>query len=86
MNTALSPALRSNAAVQAFFDGAGPAAIGAIAGSAVVLASGLQHWWQWLVLAGAAAWLVLLRRGVVLGLIGAAMVGVVAALAGAAVT
>ncbi len=31
--------LRANAAVQAFLDGAGPAAIGAIAGSAVVLAA-----------------------------------------------
>ena len=78
--------LRSNRGVQAFFDGAGPAAIGAIGGSAVVLAAGLNRWWQWLVLAAAAAWLVLLRRGVVVGLLGAALIGVVAALAGAAVS
>lgn len=78
--------LRSNRGVQAFFDGAGPAAIGAIGGSAVVLAAGLSQWWQWLVLAAAAVWLVLLRRGVVVGLLGAGLIGVVAALAGAAVS
>ncbi len=38
--------LRANVWVQAFLDGAGPAAIGAIAGSAILLASEINHVWQ----------------------------------------
>ena len=77
--------LRRNAAVQAFLTGAGPAAIGAIAGAAIPLAMSLTHLWQAGVLAVAAGWLVGLRRGVVSGITGAAALGVVAFLAGAPV-
>ncbi len=46
--------LRANPAVQSFLGGAGPAAIGAIAGSAVPLALALSEPWQFVVLAAAA--------------------------------
>jgi len=75
--------LRANPNVRAFLNGAGPAAIGAILGSAVVLALALSEAWQLAVLAGAAVLLLALRRGVVLTLLLAAAVGVVVALAGA---
>ncbi|MEY9875607.1 chromate transporter [Streptacidiphilus sp. MAP12-33] len=74
--------LRSNAHVQAFLTGAGPAVTGAIAGSAVPLALALGHGWQFAVLAAAALWLVVLRRGVVTALLAAGGLGVVAALVG----
>jgi chromate transporter len=73
--------VRANQRARAFLDGAGPAAIGAIFGSAVTLARELTHPWQFLVLAGALVLLFALRRGVVLTLITAAAVGVVVALA-----
>lgn len=72
--------IRANRDVQAFLDGAGPAAIGAIGGSAVVLASGLSHLWQIGVLAPAALWLVVLRRGVVTALVTAGVLGALATL------
>jgi chromate transporter len=74
--------LRANGHVQAFLTGAGPAVIGAIAGSAVPLALALSHAWQYAILAAAALWLLALRRGVVSALLGAGLLGVVAALAG----
>src|SRR3954451_2946938 len=74
--------LRANPDVRAFLDGAGPAAIGAILGSALVLAAALSEAWQLAVLAGAAVLLLALRRGVVLTLLLAAAAGVVVALAG----
>jgi chromate transporter len=74
--------IRSNPQVQAFLAGAGPAAIGAIAGSAIPLALGLSHLWQASVLAAAVIWLVVLRRNVVTGIVAAGVLGVVAALAG----
>jgi chromate transporter len=77
--------LRGNAGVQAFLTGAGPASIGAIAGATIPLAVSLVHLWQFGVLALAAGWLMVLRRGVVAGIVGAAAVGVIAALAGAPV-
>ncbi|WP_431682654.1 chromate efflux transporter [Kitasatospora sp. KL5] len=75
-------AIRANARVQGFFTGAGPAVIGAIAGSALPLALALQHPWQYAVLAAAALWLLAARRGVVSGLLGAGALGIAAALAG----
>src|SRR3984885_6657742 len=78
-------ALRSNASVQAFLTGAGPAAIGAIAGATIPLGLALSHLWQVGVLAVAAAWLVGLRRGVVTAIAVAAALGVIAALSGAPV-
>ena len=76
-------ALRASRRAQAFLDGSGPAAIGAILGSAVLLAGALSEAWQYAVLAGAAVLLLGLRRGVVLTLLAAAAIGVVIALAGA---
>jgi chromate transporter len=69
--------LRGNAAVRAFLDGAGPAAIGAILGSAITLARALSEPWQFAVLAAAAVVLLVLRRGVVLTLLAAAAGGIV---------
>jgi chromate transporter len=77
--------LRANTRVQAFLTGAGPAAIGAIAGAAIPLGLAIGHLWQLGVLALAAGWLVGLRRGVVSGIAGAAALGVLAFLAGAPV-
>jgi chromate transporter len=78
--------LRHNASIQAFLTGAGPAAIGAIAGATLPLGLALSHLWQVAVLTVAAVWLVALRRGVVAAIAGAGVLGVVAALAGAPVT
>ncbi|MFF0125804.1 chromate efflux transporter [Streptomyces mirabilis] len=78
--------LRASTQVQAFFTGAGPAVIGAIAGSALPLALALDHAWQFAVLAVAALWLLAARRGVVSALLGAAALGILAALAGWPVT
>jgi chromate transporter len=74
--------LRANATAQAFLTGAAPAAIGAIAGSAVPLALAITHLWQVGVLAIAALWLLALRRGVVSALALAAALGLGAALYG----
>ena len=68
--------------LQAFLGGAGPAAIGAILGSAIPLAASLREVWQVAVLAAAAVVLLLLRRGPVLTLVGAGVVGAIVALAG----
>jgi chromate transporter len=73
----------ANRDVRAFFDGAGPSAIGAILGSAIPLALVLQENWQWGVLAGAAVALLALRRGVVLTLLAAGAIGAVAVVLGA---
>ena len=70
------------ASARAFLDGAGPAAIGAILGSAIPLARALAEPWQFAVLAAAALLLLALRRGVVPTLLCAAAVGVVVGLAG----
>jgi chromate transporter len=75
-------ALRGNQRAQSFLDGAGPAAIGAILGSAIPLARALSQPWQYAVLAAAAVLLLGLRRGVVLTLLAAAAAGVIIALAG----
>ncbi|MDA8283164.1 MAG: chromate efflux transporter [Actinomycetota bacterium] len=75
--------IRANSSVQAFLTGAGPAVIGAIAGSAIPLGLALGHLWQLAVLGLAAVWLLALRRGVVIAIIGAGALGVVAVLAGA---
>jgi chromate transporter len=74
--------IRANRSVEAFLTGAGPAVIGAIAGSAIPLGFSLQHLWQIPVLAGALIWLAGLRRGVVSGLLMAGAVGVLLALTG----
>jgi chromate transporter len=75
--------LRGNADARSFLNGAGPAAIGAIFGAAITLATALTEAWQAAVLAAAAVALLLLSRGVVETLLAAGAVGVVAALLGA---
>ena len=73
--------IRGNARARAFLDGAGPAAIGAIFGSAIALTRVLSHPWQYAVLAGALVLLLPLRRGVMLTLLAGAAIGVTIALA-----
>jgi chromate transporter len=74
--------LRDNPRVQDFLAGAGPAAIGAILGSAVPLARAISEPWQYAVLAGAAVLLLVVRRPVVETLLIAAAAGVLVALSG----
>jgi chromate transporter len=74
--------LRQNYRARAFLDGAGPAAIGAILGSAVTLAGGIEETWQIAVLAAAAVSLLVARRGVVETLVASGGVGAAIALAG----
>jgi chromate transporter len=75
--------LRANPSVRSFLDGAGPAAIGAIAGAAIPLALALSESWQPAVLAAAVVALFVARRGVVLTLIAAGAAGVLASALGA---
>ena len=74
--------IRDNRHAQGFLAGAGPAAIGAILGSAIPLARALTQPWQYAVLAAALILLLALRRGVVLTLVSAGVVGTVIAVAG----
>ena len=74
--------LRTHPGARAFLDGAGPAAIGAIIGSAIPLALALSETWQFVVLAGGGV-LLLLRRGVVTTLLAAGAAGAAVAFAGA---
>jgi chromate transporter len=74
--------IRANRAVASFLTGAGPAVIGAIAGSAIPLGLAFGHLWQIPVLAGAIIWLFVIRRGVVSTLLVAGAVGVVLAISG----
>ncbi|HEY4005013.1 MAG TPA: chromate transporter, partial [Pseudonocardia sp.] len=67
-----------------FLDGAGPAAIGAILGSAIPLALALTQPWQYAVLGGAAILLLALKRGVVTTLLTAATTGTLLVTAGLA--
>jgi chromate transporter len=76
--------LRNNQRARAFLNGAGPAAIGAIVGAAILLAGALSEAWQFAILAAAAVSLLILKRGVVATLLAAGSLGVIAALAGAA--
>jgi len=75
-------ALLRDARARAFIDGAAPAALGAILGSAIPLATALQEGWQWAVLAAAGIALLGLRVGVVPALLAAGAVGTVVGLAG----
>jgi chromate transporter len=73
--------IRGNTRARAFLDGAGPAAIGAILGSAITLARALTEPWQYAILAAAAV-LLLGRRGVVLTLLTSAAAGTILVTAG----
>ena len=77
--------IRTSATIQAFLTGAGPAVVGAIAGSAIPLGLSLQYPWQVPVLAGALAWLLVARKGAVSTLLITGAIGVVLAVAGVAV-
>lgn len=68
-------ALLANRDARAFIDGAAPAALGAILGSAVPLALALDHGWQAAILAAAAVALLVVRRGVVEVLVVAGVAG-----------
>jgi chromate transporter len=74
--------LRGNPLARGFLGGAGPAAIGAILGSAVPLTGALSELWQFVVLGLAALALLVARRGVVSVLLAAGALGAVVALAG----
>jgi chromate transporter len=75
--------LRCDTRAQAFLNGAGPAAIGAIIGVAIPLALALREAWQYGILAAAAVALLPLRRSVVMTLVGAGIIGVLASQLGA---
>jgi len=74
--------LRSSPLAQAVLSGAGPAAIGGIAGSAIPLGLALTHAWQVVVLSAALIWLVVLRKNIVVGLLLSALAGLILAAAG----
>ena len=78
--------IRANTTIQGFLTGAGPSVVGAIAGSAIPLAAALGHLWQVALLACAAIWLLIARRGVVTAIVAGGAVGVIAVLAGAPVS
>jgi chromate transporter len=75
--------LRSSVSARAFLDGAGPAAVGAVLGAAVLLVEGVREPWQAVVLAAAAVALFVVRLGTVPVLLAAVVAGALAALAGA---
>jgi chromate transporter len=75
--------LRSDHAARAFLDGAGPAAIGAILGAAITLATALQQGWQFALMGLAAISILLLGRSFLATLLASAGVGIILALAGA---
>ncbi len=75
-------ALRINRAAQSFLGGAGPAAVGAIAGAAVPLALAITQGWQVVILGAALVAVIGLRRSVVLTLVAAGVAGAVGAVLG----
>ncbi|MGZ4248223.1 MAG: chromate efflux transporter [Solirubrobacteraceae bacterium] len=74
---------RHNWRAQRFLDGAGPAAVGAIFGSAIPLAAALDEGWQFGLLAAAAVALLVGRLGIVTTLVATGAIGAIGALAGA---
>jgi chromate transporter len=77
--------LRRDPAALAFFEGAGPAAIGAIVGSAVPLTMALSEPWQAGILVVAAIALLVARRGVVVTLLAAGIAGALVGVLGVGV-
>jgi chromate transporter len=75
--------LRGNPTVRGFLNGAGPAAIGAILGSAVPLARAIGQPWQVAILVGSAVLMFPLRRSAVTTLLSAGLVGVLLVAVGA---
>jgi chromate transporter len=74
--------IRANRTVESFLTGAGPAVIGAIAGSAIPLGLAFGHLWQIPLMAGCLFWLFAFHRSVVSGLLVAGTIGVLLALVG----
>jgi chromate transporter len=74
--------LRGDHRARAFLGGAGPAAIGAILGSAIPLTRALTQPWQYAVLGAALILMLAPRRGVVLTLLAAGAAGTLIAVAG----
>jgi chromate transporter len=74
--------IRRSPAALAFLNGAGPAAIGAIVGSALPLGLALSEPWQAAILAAAAAALLIARQSVVLVLVVAGAIGAALGLIG----
>ncbi len=74
--------IRANIKIQSFLTGAGPAVIGAIAGSAIPLGLSFAHLWQIPVLAAALIAVFVLKRGVVSVLLVCGGVGALLALVG----
>ena len=73
--------LRRSTRVQSFLTGAGACAIGGIGGVVVPLTAGLAHLWNFGVALLAAAWLLGLRKSIVIGLLLCGVLGAVAAFA-----
>ena len=78
--------LLANERALRFLAGAGPAAVGAIIGSAIPLAGALSRTWQYALLPCAALALLVARRGIVPTLLAAGCAGVIAVLFGAPIT
>jgi chromate transporter len=74
--------LRHERRAQAFLDGAGPAAIGAILGAAIPLAGALVETWQIVILVVAAVAVLAARRSTVTTLVAAGVIGAIVGLAG----
>jgi chromate transporter len=74
--------LRTNRIAQSLLNGAGPAAIGAIAGASIPLGLAIAHEWQIAILGGAVVVIIGLRRSVVLTLVGAGVIGAIGAALG----
>ena len=74
--------VRANTSVRSFLRGAGPAVIGAIAGSAIPLGRSLTHLWQIPILACAIVLLLAFRRNVVICLLLAGATGLLLGLSG----
>ncbi len=78
--------IRASQVAQGFLTGAAPAAIGAIAGSAIPLGQSLAHVWQVGILAAAGVWLIALRKPILPAIVVGGLIGAIAALAGAPVS
>jgi chromate transporter len=75
--------MRADPRARAFLGGSAPAAIGAIAGSAVPLALALSCKWQYAILAAAAVAILIAKRSPVLTILAGAIIGTIAVTAGA---
>ena len=77
---------RHSSNAQAFLAGSGPAAIGAILGTSILLGAGVRHLWQIPLLLVAALWLLVARKGTLSILIAGAVLGALCGGIGLAIT